>query len=422
VLIAAFACHPGAGENPVVGGGEALLGWNLVRQIGRYHDVWVMTCGEDQRGIEAALEQERLDSIRVRYLDLPRILKPLIRLPGGIQLYAYLWQMKAYLASRTLHKTIHFDLFHHVTYANDWMASFIGALLPIPYIRGPSGGAHRTPHGLLSEYSLIGRAAEWLRAIGQWLFRHDPFFILGQRRARAILVCNRDAMEAIPRKWRRKTQLFPVNGISSSDLSWAVPQEGDGQQFRVLSAGKLLRIKGFGLAIRAFRAFADRYPGAEFTIVGDGPELPRLEAMVRQLGLQARVRFERWMARQELFSKMRTCDVFLFPSLRDGGGAVVVEAMAAGKPVICLDAGGPGMHVTNECGIKVCPHSPGQVVTELAAALETLYSNKELRCRMGEAARARAKEVYCWDRLGERLLEIYQQALGVRVFQGDGKL
>jgi glycosyltransferase involved in cell wall biosynthesis len=82
--------------------------------------------------------------------------------------------------------------------------------------------------------------------------------------------------------------------------------------------------------------------------------------------------------------------------------------MAAGKPVVCLDMGGPALHVTDECGIKIPPHSPGQAVRDAASALRALYSNAEARARMGAAARRRAQEMYCWDRLGDELMQIYQ--------------
>src|SRR5712692_9010733 len=140
VLACAYACYGESGAK--LSGGEAVLGWSLVRQLGRFHEVWVLTHSENRPSIEAALRQEPLPSVRFHYLDLPDWLRPLQRLPGGIQLYAYLWQLRAYLAARALHRRHGFDVFHHITYANDWMASFIGALLPIPFIRGPGGGAH----------------------------------------------------------------------------------------------------------------------------------------------------------------------------------------------------------------------------------------------------------------------------------------
>jgi len=91
---------------------------------------------------------------------------------------------------------------------------------------------------------------------------------------------------------------------------------------------------------------------------------------------------------------------------------VVIEAMAAGKPVICMDLAGPGMHVTEECGIKIPASSPLETMELIAQALERLYRDPELRGRMGEAARRRAEQLYTWDHLGERLQQIYEEALG----------
>ena len=108
---------------------------------------------------------------------------------------------------------------------------------------------------------------------------------------------------------------------------------------------------------------------------------------------------------------MGTHDVFLFPSLRDGGGAVVIEAMAAGKPVVCLDAGGPGMHVSDEWGFKITPTTPEDTINGLASALEQLYLDPDLRQRMGRAARKRSEDFYHWNKLGDQLMVIYQGAI-----------
>jgi glycosyltransferase involved in cell wall biosynthesis len=391
----------------------------MVRQLARFHEVWVLTHPLQRASIQQTLAHSPCPNLRFEYVSLPDWLEPLISIQGGIQLYAYLWQWRAYFAARRLHREFQFDVFHHVTYANDWMASFIGALLPVPYIRGPGGGAQRIPKQFLGGFSRRNRFWERVRAAGQWLFRHDPFFILGQRRARAILVCAPEAMDAIPRKLRAKAQLFPVNGITSEDLAAAraasestnEPHPGK-SIFHVLTAGKLLQLKGFDLAIQAFQKFSEKFPDGEFTIIGDGPERLRLESLIRELHLEETVRIEPWMTRVELLRRMASCDVFLFPSLRDGGGAVVVEAMAAAKPVVCLDVAGPGMHGNEQCGIKFRPSSPGQAVRDLAAALEQLYGDEKLRRRMGQAARERAEQAYHWDRHGERMLEIYENALG----------
>jgi len=416
ILASAFTCCPAA--TPGFSGGEDVLGWNLVQQIGRHHEVWVITQEEDRQSIESTVSAQGLTGMHFHYVGLPSWLKPMLKFQGAHQVYYYLWQMRAYFAARKLHKKIGFDLFHHITYANDWMASFIGALLPIPYVRGPGGGAHRTPAALIGEYTFKGRIWERIRRTGQWLFRHDPFFIVGHRRASAILLCNNDAMSIMPSKWSGKLHLYPVSGVPLEDLALgedtnaANDDSPTNAEFSVISAGSLIRVKGFGLAIKAFKKFSDKYPASRLTIVGSGPEEPRLAELVRSSHLEHKVELPGAIPRKDLLKKMASSDVLLFPSLRDGGGTVVIEAMSVGKPVVCLDIGGPGMHITEECGIKVTPRSPQETVDELAGALELLYNDEELRSNLGKAGRQKAAQSYTWERLGERLMEIYEPILG----------
>ena len=412
VLVSAFACCPPSSAR--FSGGEDVLGWNLVQQVARFHDAVILTHALDRADIERELRRAGLGHLRFEYVGLPRWLHPLFHFPGGIQLYCYLWQIRAYGVARQLARRIRFDVVHQLTYANDWMASFVGALLPTPYLRGPCGGAHRVPQPFLKEYTWIGRLGEYVRAALQWVFRLDPVFIRSQHRASRLLVCNREALEALPPGWRRKAELFPVNGVSADDLRLlaARPLQRSDGAFRVLSAGKLIRLKGFALGMKAFKEFADQHPEAVLEIVGDGPDRRYLERIVEELGLDRQVQFVPWLTREQFLRLLIQCDVFLFPSLRDGGGAVVVEAMAAGKPVVCLELSGPGFHVTEECGVRLPAHRPQQVIEDMAAALERLHGNPRLRAAMGEAGRRRAQEVYRWDHLGDRLMSLYADVAG----------
>ena len=411
VLACVFSCCPPG--SPGFKSGEDLLGWQMLLQIGSRHEVWALTHMDNRSSIEKTLSTEIPPSIHFHYVSLPFWLRPMLRFQGTHQLYAYFWQIRVYFAARLLHKRLKFDLFHNITYANDWMPSFIGALLPVPVVRGPGGGAHRTPKGLEQEYPFGGQIWERVRSISQWLFRRDPFFRRGQAKARAILLCNHESISQVPRKWSGKVHEFPVNGISSKDLESNNPSDDSGESrgcnLRIMTAGSLIRVKGFGLAIKAFAKFSGRHPESTFTIVGSGPEESRLRGLVERYRLEDSVIFIQSMPRDELLEEMSRCDVFLFPSLRDGGGAVVIEAMARGKPVVCLATGGPAMHITEESGIKVSPGTSERSASDLSDALEDLCLDSNLRLRLGIEAARRAKDIYHWDRLGERLMGIYQQ-------------
>ena len=172
------------------------------------------------------------------------------------------------------------------------------------------------------------------------------------------------------------------------------------------------RLKGFELAVKAFHLFAGNNSDAEMIIIGRGPEKKRIENLILELNLEDRVFVLDWMERKDLFKQMRRSDVFLFASFRDGGGAVVVEAMASGLPVICLNTAGPGFHIKDKFGIKIQPNSTDYVIAEMAKALDRLSNNEQLRAEMGEAARKRAREYYEWTKLGSRMIEIYSKILG----------
>jgi glycosyltransferase involved in cell wall biosynthesis len=88
---------------------------------------------------------------------------------------------------------------------------------------------------------------------------------------------------------------------------------------------------------------------------------------------------------------------------------VLLEAMSQGKPVVCLDLGGPGEIVSEECGFKIRPSDPEQVGTDLAAALARLEKDPQLREIMGEAGRRRVLERFDWDKRGEVMLELYDR-------------
>jgi len=85
--------------------------------------------------------------------------------------------------------------------------------------------------------------------------------------------------------------------------------------------------------------------------------------------------------------------------------------MAAGRPVICLDLGGPSFQITEETGMKVPAISPEQVVHDLAVAMTRLARDPGLRIRLGIAARQRVQEHFDWVGKGDWLSELYRQVL-----------
>lgn len=409
ILISAYACNPSASLQ--LHPGEDLTGWKLTEQVARKHETWVVTHEYNRVGIEAAGNRHTEASPRFVFVKLPKYLDWLYKFGAGERLYYYFWQIAAWRVARRLHREFRFDLAHHLTFGNYWMPSFIGAFLSVPFVWGPVGGGQKTPPSLLSLYNLLGQFSEIGRDLAQWLGRNILVSRrLCLRRSNAILVCNAETRLQFPEKYRSRVSYFPVNGISKEDLA-ASARRKSGKKFRILTAGRLIRLKGFNICIEAFARFVKEFPDSTLEIVGQGPEEDRLRKLAFGLDVSNKLLFVPWLDRRNLLKKMRESDVFLFASFRDGGGAVVMEAMASGLPVVCLNSGGPGFHVREGWGIRIQPRKGKQVVEDIAEALTRLRLHPMLKRKMGEAGRKRAKECYLWEKLGLRLEEIYRKAI-----------
>ena len=409
VLVSAYACNPAV--SPRLHPGEDLVGWNLVVRLARSHDLWIIAHDYNRQEIERVTQEKSSEGLNFIFVKLPSVIRLLYKIGFGERIYYYLWQIAAWRTAVRLHRIHRFDLSHHLTFGNYWMPSFIGAFLPIPFIWGPIGGGQKIPRSYRREFSLKERWSEYARDGAQWIGRHLLISRkLCMRRARAILVCNSETKAKFPTKYWAKIQYFPVNGISRKEMGSLAPSGLKERTYRLVTAGRFIRLKGFDILLRAYADFLQSGIRAELAIIGQGPEEMRLRQLARSLKIDRFVRFIIWLSRRELLSRLRRSDVFLFASLRDGGGAVVVEAMASGIPVVCLNIGGPGFHTRMEWGMKIHPGPPEETVRGFSKAISRLAGQRSLRRALGRAGRKRTLEYYLWDRLGERIENIYRRA------------
>ena len=391
-LLSAYACEPGRGSEPGVG-------WNWARQLAQNQEVWVITRANNRGPIEKELEQNPLPNAHFVYYDLPGWLRFWKRGSQGIRLYYYLWQLGAFFHAKRLNREVHFDFVQHVTFVKYWMPSFL-ALLSVPFVWGPVGGGESTPPGFWKSYSWRGKLYETFRALARRLGEFDPFVRMTARRSALTLVTTRETEERVVALGGGRIQICSEAGLSTGEIEKLAlfKHRSDPQTFRVLSIGNLLHLKGFDLGLRAFANFLNQGGSGELWLLGEGPEQKRLEKLTAALGISSSVSFLGHVPRTEVLRRLGECDVLLHPSLHDSGGWVCLEAMAAGRAVVCLDTGGPGLQVTDTTGMKIRPVSPEQVVRDLSAALQRLFTEPDLRASIGKAARQRVAEQFCWEK------------------------
>jgi len=185
---------------------------------------------------------------------------------------------------------------------------------------------------------------------------------------------------------------------------------GDGG-FVVLAVARLHAQKGLGDLLRA----AAELPEARFALAGEGPERARLEAEAGRLGVGDRVRF--LGRRADVPELLAAADAFVLPSLYEGSPLAVLEAMAAGLPLVATAVGGTGELVADgESGLLVPPRDP----PALARALRRLLAEPETRERLGAAARRRA-EAFTAAATAGRVMALYERLLGPGGRGGGGR-
>ena len=268
------------------------------------------------------------------------------------------------------------------------------ALLPVPFVWGPVGGGETLPRGFWSSFSFRGKVFEIFRALARCLGEFDPFVRLTARRAALALCMTAETAARLERIGCRRVAVWPEAGLPPEDISQlgALPSKNNHKPFRILSSGNLLHWKGTQLGLQAFAALHEAIPNTQYWIIGDGPERRRLQKLVEKLMVADSVTFWGALPRQEGFEKLAACDVLMHPSIHDSAGWVCLEAMAAGRPVVCLDLGGPAFQVSDNTGIRIPARSPVQAVEDIAAALKLLARDPALCSRMGLAGQVRVSE------------------------------
>lgn len=227
------------------------------------------------------------------------------------------------------------------------------------------------------------------------------------RRAKAIVVPSRAhvAMSTELRGFETKCEVIPF-GIDEG--RWAeVPQPAAGAPPRALFIGRLYAYKGLDVLLRAMA----EVPDVHLDVVGSGPEGPRLRTMAQALAVSDRVRWFGEYPDEDLPRRMAEADFLVLPSVtvEEMFGLVVLEAMAAGRPVITT-AVPSAVREVNEPGVTGL-EVPIRDASALARALETLVHDDALRARLGAAGRERVAQLFTRSRMAERHIALYQRVM-----------
>ena len=364
VLLSALSCEPDRGSEPEVG-------FRALLAAASEHEVWAITLSHSVGRVLDALQGDpRTSRIHLEGIDFG-VADPQIDLISAPEFHWYYDRWQRALAARALELDgeVGFDVTHHVTLASYWARAGV-AEVPKPLVWGPVGGGVNPPLVLVPALGPRGVAQSIARAAGRPLMASRPSMRRTRREAEVILAQNRATGRSL------------VRGGKVSLLSNALAVELDGpvpslvRNREVMFVGRLLPWKAPMLALRAFRYV--QTPGASLLFCGQGPERSRLERAIRRWGLADRVRFEGWLPRDQLLSKLARAGALLHPALHEEAGLCIAEALILGTPVVCLDHGGPAEVVSqwpSSLSLLVSPDKEDATARSLAAAIDRFLAD-----------------------------------------------
>ena len=175
----------------------------------------------------------------------------------------------------------------------------------------------------------------------------------------------------------------------------------------LLLLGRVVREKGFDLALEALPAILRRHPQARLVVAGAGPALPELQALISSCGLQEHVRLLGWVEPEQVPALINTATLVLVPSRwREAFGLVALQGASQARPVVAARVGGlPEVVADGETGLLVPKEEPAA----LAEAVLKLLAEPELAIRLGEQGRRRAGERFGWQTHLDAFGKLYRQ-------------
>ena len=410
ILLSAFACDPFFGSDEEVG-------WQWARELSeRGHAVTVLT----RTSHRAAITQHvavtgQCAGVHFEYVDLPRLHRLMMCFNRRNHFYYYFWQWAAYQRARQLLRAQapgqRFDLVHHITWVSFRQPSFMG-LLGIPFVFGPVAGGDEIPTGYTAAFGGKAKLKEWIRHLANSFVSIDPFMRLTYAQASRVFFTSEGHLPRVPQVARTKAKIELAIGSDTTNLPLHACVTPGRKPARLLFAGRCIGWKGMDLGLEVLARVRAQRPDVTLTIVGDGEDRVRWEASARRLGVADAVDWLGWLTKEAVQQLYAEFDLLFYPSLRDSGGFVVLEALQNGLPVVCFKLGGPGVVVDQSCGAAVVAlPDVTQTLSDYAGAVLQTLQRCELEAGLAAACQARARQ-FTWPALIERIYGALNQQAG----------
>lgn len=311
-----------------------------------------------------------------------------------------------------------FDLVHRLIPLSPTAPSPIAAKLKrigVPFIIGPLNGGLPWPR----EFDGARRKErEWLSYV-RGAYKLLPGYHATRRHASVIIAGSQATLSQIPKRYQHKCIYVPENAIDPARFT-LTPTRHASLPLRIVFVGRLVPYKGPDMLLEAAEPLL-KTGQIKLIILGDGPLMPQLRDQITQRDIPG-VDLPGWIPHEQLQQHLAESDLFGFPSIREFGGAVVLEAMAMGCVPIVVNYGGPGELVTDATGIRIPMGTREQLIQRFRQALVNILADIGSIDHMRAACRARVFEQFTWQAKARKIVDIYQQTITINQVQRNSNI
>lgn len=426
VLVLAEAANPEMVSVP-------LIGWSLAEALRDVADIHLVTQIRNRDAITRAGWTEGRDFTAI---DSERIARPLWKLTrflgvGGSTGKGWTISQAISVISDAYFERLvwrrfgarikagEWDVVHRITPLSPVKPSLVArrcAAAGVAFVMGPLNGGVPWPAGFEAARD---KEREWLSRL-RGMVRLLPGRRATWRAARAIIVGSRHTQGEIAAKYQGKTIYIPENGISAARFAFVnsdAPGEGrkvaENGPLRACFVGRMVPYKGPDMLIEAALPLL-RSRRLRLDMIGDGPMLAELRDQARVEKVDDGIVFHGWLNHKDVACTMRGSDFLAFPSIREFGGGVVLEAMALGLPPLVVDYAGPGELVESGWGFKIPIGSRPEVIAGFRAELQRIVDDPSCLPVLGAVAHDQIRDRFLWSQKALQIREVYDWVLGRR--------
>jgi len=368
ILLSAYACEPNTGS-------EHEIGWSWIKSLSKKNKIYVLTRTSNKKKILKETKNNKIKNVIFLYYDLPCFLIKIIKRgkdKPNSYLYFFLWQIFIYFRYKDFIISNKFDFIHHVTFGSFRIPSLL-SLCKVPFIYGPIGGGESVPIQILKKFSIKSLFIELIRVLSNSYIKFSLLANVSFFKSKKIILTSYTNKKIIPSFYHKKISIVP--GVFNEKIFYKIKKN---KNFRLCFIGRLVEWKGVELLKQIFlkaKAFNNKIT---LDIYGDGPRRKSFQNFIINNDLKNKIKLCGQMDQNKMIKVLKKYDLLIFPTLRDSGGYVIIEALNNGLNVITTNAAGPEALIKN-CDIglvNIYNNTFDQIVGQFYKKIKFYYNDQ----------------------------------------------